>query len=214
MAENIRRLLAMRISLPFSAPPHQRANQLSHGTRLLLMCRELADNVSEIRRTEIAKLQDQLRSVWDTRTITLADLSDAVVRAETTVGNVNSETWESRLPVLSARAEMARLFSTSVSARLCQRLRTFALGMVEKVQRPLPVRPRGAREQRQRVIADLEELVAACDAPLNLESAWLHLPCVLWSETYVELVDSVNTPDNQPKRHASDPPQPSAKRVK
>ena len=166
------------------------------------------------------QLESQLRSVWDVRTAMLSDLSSAVARAETahcggsSSKSINDEPWELRLPVMSARAEMLRLLPTPVPAQLCLRLRDFVVDMMEKVQRPLPVRPRGTRDQRLRVLSDLRELLAACNnQPMQLQTAWTQLPCALWSETYVELVDSVNA--DQPKRHANEAaPTPSAKRIK
>lgn len=214
--DNIRRLLVTRISLPMNAkqqpPQPQRPERLSHAARFLFFCRELADTVSQIRRVEIERLHDELRRVWDRRSVMLTELADAVGKADS-AGNVNDAPWELRLPMLSARADIERLLPTPISVRLRTRLGEFVDQMTKKVQRPLPIRPRGARDQCQRVVSDLDELSRACSTPaMALSTAWLHLPCVLWSETYAELVDSVNA--DQAKRRATEQEPPAAKRLK
>lgn len=173
----------------------------------MFFCRELADSITDMRKAEIARLQSELVAAWDTRTIVLSELEDAVVRAR--AGNVNDDPWESRLPPMLAHNELQSLLPASIGIGLSARLRDFVATLIDKVQRPLPVRPRGARDQCERVLSDLRDLFEKCalpvasvrQSPMRLETAWHHLPCVLWSETYIELVNCVNADTTTAGKH-------------
>lgn len=149
----------------------------------------------------------------------LAELRDAVAATHHDGGeSVHDEPWKTRVPVLSTRAELKSLLVVPVGAGQRVRLFDFVDALMHKVQKPLPIRPRGARSQCHQVLADLHKLKTACDGEtattLKLEFAWLYMPCVLWAETYADLVDSVN-PD-QVKRCAEENQdhEPARKRIK
>lgn len=193
------KVLTERLSHPAAPQRNTKSERLCHGTRLLLFCRELADSITEIRRVAIGTLQEPLQVAWDIRSHTLSELDEAISTLATASVSLLDAPWESRLPTMSARDDVTGLLASNVSSVLRMRLHDFVASLIVKVQRPLPVRPRGARDQCQRVLVDLRDLLQYTGTkddksrPMSLENAWMHLPCVLWSETYAELILRVNT---------------------
>jgi hypothetical protein len=188
----------------------------SNGTRLLLFCRELADSITEIRGIAIENLQEPLRNAWEARAQMLAEMNDAISASAGDADSLLDAPWESRLPVMAARDDLNRLLPHVIEPGLRARLEDYAASLIVKVQRPLPVRPRGARDQCENVLRDLRDLLQQSAKSMKLETAWNHLPCVLWSETYSDLLLRVNADDGGAKRNrdAISLAQPSVKRVK